>query len=161
VDGGDNSGGRSQKTSSDCNSNGGVGGLKDSDGLNDDHSFSGMCDGERVSDYDGGTWDCVKAVRGAASESSNSSGAGDIDGGGSVVTDSDGVDADGAGISRRDSCGGSGWAINADDDWNRQGGLSGDNGFVRGDGDHVGERAEGSKSDGAKSNGDVDVKNVY
>jgi len=55
VDGGDDSGGQSPKTSNDCNSNGGVGGLKDSDGLNDDRSFSGMCNGERVSDYDRGT----------------------------------------------------------------------------------------------------------
>jgi len=52
--------------------------------------------------------DCVKAVRGAASGGCNSSGAGDIDSGGGVVTDSDGVDADCAGISRRDSCGGGG-----------------------------------------------------
>eukprot|EP00277_Geminigera_cryophila_P000766 CAMPEP_0179427372 /NCGR_PEP_ID=MMETSP0799-20121207/13342_1 /TAXON_ID=46947 /ORGANISM="Geminigera cryophila, Strain CCMP2564" /LENGTH=630 /DNA_ID=CAMNT_0021202397 /DNA_START=535 /DNA_END=2429 /DNA_ORIENTATION=+ len=102
--GGDDSSGQSKKTSSDYNSNGGSGGLKDSDGSNYDRSFAGMCNGERVSGYDGGAWDCVKAVRSAAREGSNSGGAGDIDSGGGIVTDLNGQD-----------------------------GLSGEDGFVRSD----------------------------
>jgi len=80
-------------------------------------------------------------------------GAGGIDSSSGVVTDSDGVEADGAGKSRSDNCGGGAWAINADDDLNGQGGLSGCDGFVKGNCDHVGESAEGIKGNGAKSNG--------
>jgi len=116
-------------------------------------TMAGMCNGERVSDYDGGVWDCVKVVRPAASGGSNSGGGSDIDSGSGVAAESDGVEADGAGNSQSDSCGGGGRATNANVDSNGQGGLGGDDGFVRGGGDHVGDSAEGGRDNGVKSNG--------
>jgi len=50
---------------------------------------------ESVSDYNGGVWHCVNAVKGVASGGSSSSDVGDIDSGSGVVTDSNGVEADG------------------------------------------------------------------
>jgi len=87
-DGGDDSGGQSRRISSDGDSNGGSGGLKDSDGFNDDRGFAEICNSESVSEYNGGVWDYVNAVKGAASWVSNSGGAVDIDSGGGVVADS-------------------------------------------------------------------------
>jgi len=50
----DDSGEQSRRISSDSDTNGGSGGLKDSDGFNDDHGFAGICNGESVNNYDGG-----------------------------------------------------------------------------------------------------------
>ena len=94
MDGGDDSGGQSQRISIDGDSKGGSGGLQEFDGFNDDHGFAGICNSESVSDYNGGVWDYVNAIRGAGSGGSNSGGVGDIDSGGSVIAESDGVEAD-------------------------------------------------------------------
>jgi len=126
TDGGDVSGGQSPRTSSGSDSNGNSNGLKDSDGFNDDRGFAGICNGESVSDYDGGVRDRVNAVRGAAIGGSNSGSAGDIHRGGGVVTDIDSVEVDGAGNSQSDSCGGGCGTINTDDDLNGQSGLGSD-----------------------------------
>jgi len=53
-DGGDDSGGQCCRIRSDSDSNGGSGGLKDSDGFNDDRGFAGICNSESVSDYNRG-----------------------------------------------------------------------------------------------------------
>ena len=95
-DGCDDSGGQRRRISSDGDSNGGSGDLKDSDSFNDGRSFVGICNCESVSDYNGGVWHHVNTVKGAASGSSSSGGVGDIDSGGGVVTDSNGVEADGS-----------------------------------------------------------------
>jgi len=95
-DGGDDSGGQCRRISSDGDSNGGSGDLKDSDGFNDDRGFAGICNSESVSDYNGVVWHHVNAVKGAAGGGSNSGGVGDIDSGRGVVADSNGVEADGS-----------------------------------------------------------------
>jgi len=91
-DGGDDSGGQRRRISSNSDSNGGSGDLKDSDGFNDDRSFAGICYSESVSDYNGGVWHHVNTLSGGSS----SGGVGDIDSGGGVVADSNGVEADGS-----------------------------------------------------------------
>jgi len=48
------------------------------------------------SNYKGGVWHHVNTIKGAASGGSNSGGVGDIDSGGGVVADSNGVEADGS-----------------------------------------------------------------
>ena len=52
-DGGDDSGAQRRRISSDGDSNGGSGDLKDSDGFNDDRGFAGICNSatESVNDY--------------------------------------------------------------------------------------------------------------
>ena len=95
-DGSDDSGGQRRRISSDGDSNGGSGNLKDSDCFNDDRGFAGICNSESVSDYNGGVWHHVNTVKDAASGGSNSGGVGDIDSGGGVVADSNGVEADGS-----------------------------------------------------------------
>jgi len=84
------------------------------------------------------TVDRINAIRGAAIGGSNSGSAGDINSGSGFVTDSDGVEAGGARSSQSDSCGSRCGAVNADNELNGQGGVGGDDGFVRGDGDHIG-----------------------
>ena len=64
------------------------------------------------------------------------------------MTDSNGVEAGCARNSQSDSCGSDCGAVNADDELNGQGGVGGDDGFVRGDGDHIGNNAEGGRGDG-------------
>jgi len=95
-DGSDDSGGQRRRISSDSDSNGGSGDLKDSDDFNDDRGFAGICNSESVSDYNGGVWHHVNTIKGAASVGSNSGGVGDIDSGGGLVADSNGVEADGS-----------------------------------------------------------------
>jgi len=95
-DGSDDSGRQRRRISSDGDSNGGSGDLKDSDGFNDHHGSAGICNSESVSDYNGGVWHHVNTVKGADSGGSNSGGVGDIDSGGGVVADSNGVEAHGS-----------------------------------------------------------------
>ena len=58
--------------------NGGSGDLKDSDGVNDDRGFAETCNSESISDHNGGVWDYVNTVKGAARGGNNSGGVGDI-----------------------------------------------------------------------------------
>ena len=76
--GGDDSGGQSRRTSSDSDSNGGSGVFKDFDGFKDNRGFAGICNSESVSDYNGGVWDYVNAVKGVANGGSNSGDVRDI-----------------------------------------------------------------------------------
>jgi len=94
--GGDDSGGQSRRISSDGDSNGGSSVFKDSNGFKDNRGFAGICNSEGVSDYNGGVWDYVNAVKGVANGGSNSGGVGDIDSGSGVVADSNGVEAGGS-----------------------------------------------------------------
>ena len=72
--------------------------------MKNNRCFAGICNSESVSDYNGGVWDYVNAVKGVASGGSNSSGVGDIDSGGGVMADSNGVEADGSDETRDAAC---------------------------------------------------------
>jgi len=77
-DGGDDSGGQSRRISKDGDSNGGSGVFKNSNGCKDNRGFAGICNSESVSDYNGGVWNYVNAVKGVANGGSNSGDVRDI-----------------------------------------------------------------------------------
>ena len=55
-----------------------------------------ICNSESLSDCNIGVWHHVNTVKGAASGGISSGGVGDIDSGGGVVADSNGVETDGS-----------------------------------------------------------------
>ena len=81
--------------------------FKDFNGFKDNRGFAGICNSESVSDYNGGVWDYVNAVKGVANGGSNRGGVGDIDSGSGIVADSNSVEAGGSDKrpSGRSSCG--------------------------------------------------------